>query len=172
MKIMKFILVASFVALVQWASAQSGSPVISDVYSDEVIREMIREYRQGHSREVAPPEVPAGKFRVDFPGAVDAEWEVAGGVYEVEFEVRLRDWKAFYDAGGRLLMTVEEVRRSELPAAARKAALARYPRFRFEDIDRIRRGTEVFYRVELERREMEVELLVRADGTVMEEAGW
>jgi hypothetical protein len=66
-------------------------------------------------------------------------------------------------------MTVEEAYRSELPAVVKNAAEAKYPKYHFEDIDKIRRGTEVFYKVEMELRDTEVALLIQSDGTIWNE---
>jgi hypothetical protein len=154
---------------VQLATAQSPAPAISGAYSNEAIAEMIRKHRASHSHDVTPPSKPAAKFNVDFPKARDVEWEVADSIYEVEFDIRFRDWKAYYDAEGNLLMTVEEIYRSDLPVVVKNAAEAKYPKYHFEDIDRIRHGTEVFYRIEMELRDTEVELLVQSNGTITEE---
>jgi hypothetical protein len=116
-----------------------------------------------------PPSKLATKFKADFPKTSDVEWEVTDSIYEVEFDVRFRDWTAYYDVEGNLLMTVEEIYRSELPAVVKNAAETKYPKYHFEDIDRIRRGTEVFYRIEMELRDTEVELLVQSNGTITEE---
>jgi hypothetical protein len=161
-----FIAVMSCAVFVQIAAAQSSVPAISNAYSNEAIAEMLRKYRSSHSRDVMPPAKPAAKFKVDFPQAFDVEWEVADSIYEVEFDVKFRDWKAYYDAEGNLLMTVEELYRSELPAIVKNAAEATYPKFHFEDIDKIRRGTEIFYKIEMEHHDTEVELLVRSDGVI------
>jgi hypothetical protein len=170
MKGLKFLIALAACALsVQATTAQSPAPAISDAYSNEAIAEMIREHRTSHSRDVMPPAKPATKFKADFPKASDVEWEVADSIYEVEFDVRFRDWKAYYDAEGNLLMTVEEIYRSELPAVVKNAAEAKYPKYHFEDIDKIRRGTEVFYKIEMERHDTEVELLIQSNGTITEE---
>jgi hypothetical protein len=170
MKVLKFFIAFVSCALfVEIATAQSSAPVISNVYSNEAIAETIRKYRTSHSRDVMPPAKLATKFKADFPKASDVEWEVADSIYEVEFDVRFRDWKAYYDAKGNLLMTAEEIYRSELHAVVKNAAEAKYPKYHFEDIDKIRRGTEVFYKIEMELRDTEVELLVRSDGVIMKE---
>jgi hypothetical protein len=164
-----FIALASCALLVQMAAAQSPAPAISGVYSNETIAEMIRKHRTSRSHDVMPPSKLATKFKADFPKASDVEWEVADSIYEVEFDARFRDWKAYYDVEGNLLMTVEEIYRSELPAVVKNAVEAKYAKYHFEDIDRIRRGTEVFYRIEMEFRDTEVELLVQSNGTITEE---
>ncbi|MDR2287330.1 MAG: PepSY-like domain-containing protein [Prevotellaceae bacterium] len=163
-----------FIALVNCAifvqvAAQSPAPTISDAYSNDTIAKMIRKYRTSHSHDVMPPAKPATKFKVDFPKASGVEWETDGNIYEVEFDIRFRDWKAYYDAEGNLLMTVEEIYRSELPAVVKNAAEAKYPKYHFEDIDKIRRGTEVFYKIEMELRDTEVELLIQSNGTITSE---
>ena len=170
MKALKLcIAVMSAAFFMQMAAAQSSVPAISNAYSNDAIAEMLRKYRSSHSRDVTPPARLAATFKSDFPKASDVEWEVAGSIYEVEFDVRFRDWKAYYDDKGNLLMTVEEMYRSELPAIVKNAAKAKYPKYHFEDIDKIRRGTEVFYRIEMEHRDMEIELSVRSDGVITNE---
>ena len=166
MKLFRFLIViAGCFVLVQAAAAQPN-PAISKEYSDEAIASMIQKHKMSDSRDVIPPVELAAKFKTDFPKASRAEWEIADGIYEVEFDVRFGDWKAYYDAKGNLLMIVEEIYRSELPAVVRNAAETKYPKYSFEDIDKIRRGTEVFYKIEMEHRDTEVKLLVKSDGTV------
>ncbi|MDR1022426.1 MAG: hypothetical protein LBL94_04020 [Prevotellaceae bacterium] len=164
-----FIALAGGALSVQIAAAQPPAPAISNAYSNEAIAEMIRKYRTSRSYDVMPPSKLAAKFNADFPKARDVEWEMADSIYEVEFGVRRRDWKAYYDAEGNLLMTIEEISRSELPAVVKNAAEAKCPKYHFEDIDKIRRGTEVFYRIEMELRDTEVKLLVQSNGTITEE---
>ena len=169
MKLFRFLSVmAGCFVLVQAAAAQTN-PAISKEYSDEAIAGMIQKHKAANSRDVIPPAEFAAKFKADFPKASRAEWELAEGVYEVEFDIRFRDCKAYYDVKGNLLMIVEEIYRSELPAVVRNAAETKYPKYSFEDIDRVRRGTEVFYKIEMEHRDAEVKLLVKADGTILDE---
>jgi hypothetical protein len=165
MKHFKILSLAAGLFFIQAATAQH--PAISTRYSNEEIVQKIKTYKASHAQDVVPPANLQQKFRADFPKASDAEWETAGELYEVEFDVRFRDCKAYYDAGGNLLATVEETYRSELPAVVNNAAEANYPKYRLEDIDKIRRGTEVFYKIEMELRDAEVKLLIRSDGTAL-----
>jgi hypothetical protein len=167
MKPLKIISMAAGLLFIQAAAAQN--PAISTRYSNEEIAQAIKTHKTSHTQDVFPPEKLATKFRADFPKASDMEWETSGSVYEVEFDVRFRDWKAYYDAEGNLLMTVEDICRSELPAVVKNAAEAKYPKYCFEDMNKIRRGTEIFYRVEMELRDAEVELLVQSDGAIRSE---
>ena len=149
--------------------AAAQHPAISTRYTNEEITQKITTHKASHSQDVVPPANLQQKFRVDFPKASDVEWETAGDIYEVEFDVRFRDCKAYYDSEGNLLMTVEETYRSGLPAVVKNAAETKYPKYHFEDIDKIRRGTEVFYKVEMELRDTEIELLVQSDGVIRNE---
>jgi hypothetical protein len=99
------------------------------------------------------------------------EWETDGDIYEVEFEVKFRDYEAYYDVKENLLMYVQEIYHSELPAIVKNAAESKYPKYRFEDIDKIRQGSEVFYKIEMERKssDLEVKLLIKDDGAILEE---
>lgn len=166
MKHLKILSMAAGLLFIQAAAAQN--PAISTQYSNEEITQKVKTYKASHSRDVIPPANLQQKFRADFPKASDVEWETAGEVYEVEFDVRFRDWKAYYDGGGNLLMTVEETYCSQLPAVVKNAAETKYPKYHFEDIDKIRRGTEVFYKMEMESRDTEVELLIQPDGTILD----
>jgi hypothetical protein len=166
MKLFKLLsVIASCFFLVQITAAQSN-PAISKEYSNEAIADMIQKYKTSNSHDVIPPVELTIKFKTDFPKAHKAEWEVGGDIYEVEFDIKFRDYTAYYDAKGNLLMVVEEIYRSELPVVVKNAAEAKYPKYRFEDIDKIRRGTEIFYKIEMEHRDAEVKLLIKSDGTI------
>jgi hypothetical protein len=167
MKQLKILSMAAALFFIQTAAAQN--PAISTLYSNEEIAQKIKSHKASHSRDVVSPANLQQKFKVDFPKASDVEWETTGDIYEVEFDVKFRDCKAYYDSDGNLLMTVEEMYRSELPAVVKNAAESKYPKYHFEDIDKIRRGTEVFYKIEMELRDMEVELLIRSDGVILSE---
>jgi hypothetical protein len=167
MKSLKFLsVIAGCFFLAQITDAQ---PAISKEYANEAIAGMIQKYKMSDSRDAIPPAELAAKRKADFPKAYNVEWETDGAIYEAEFNIRFRDYKAYYDLEGNLLMAIEEIYRSELPAIVRNVAEAKYPKYNFEDIDKIRRGTEIFYKTEMEFRDAEVKLLIKSDGTISEE---
>ena len=169
MKMLKVLMLTASIFIVQMLAAQN--PAISTRYSDSEIAQMVEGYRMAHARDIVPPNNLQQKFLTDFPNASDVEWETAGSIYEVDFEIRSRDFKAFYDSESNLLMGVEEIHISALPAVVKNAAEAKYPKFRIEDIRKIRRGTETVYKVEMEKSfsDMEVTLFVKSDGIVLNE---
>jgi hypothetical protein len=159
-----------FLLIAQTGFAQTN-PTISNEYSNGEIVQMIKRYKSAHSRDVVPPATLYQKFQADFPKTRDEEWESDGNIYEVEFEVKFRDCKVYYDAKGNLLMYVREIYRSELPAIVKNAAENKYPKYNFEDIEKVQRGTEIFYKVEMEDKssDSEVKLLIGEDGAILEE---
>ncbi|MDR1557306.1 MAG: hypothetical protein LBS88_09810 [Tannerellaceae bacterium] len=169
MKTLKLFGIAVALLMAQSITAQNSA--ISDNYSDSEIAQMVTLFRAANARDAFPPSKLQQKFQSDFPKAYDVEWETANELYEVEFEVRYRDIKALYDKSGNLLMVVEEIRSSALPAVVRNAAEAKYPKYNFEDVVKIRRGTEIVYKVEMEKSfsDTEVKLLIKVDGKIIEE---
>ncbi|MDR0974030.1 MAG: hypothetical protein LBM61_08625 [Prevotellaceae bacterium] len=152
----------------QIANAQQVEPAMTTSYSNEAIAGMIRQHRASRARETMPSVSLQQKFVKDFPRAADSEWEFGAGVYEVEFDVRFRDYVAYYDEKGELLMVVREIARRDLPAVVKTSAEDRFPKYRFETIEKIQRGSEIFYRVEMELRDNEVQMVLKSDGTVLE----
>lgn len=147
------------------ASAQS--PAISTNYSNEQVDKMLQDFKVNYSTNVRPTQVLEQKFMQDFPGAHDIEWETAANIYEVEFEIRRDDYKAYYDAQGNLIMYVHDAYQSDLPAVVVNKIQAEYPNYRFSDVEIIAKGTEVLYKVEVERGDMEVKYIIKNDGTVL-----
>ncbi|MDR0419933.1 MAG: PepSY-like domain-containing protein [Prevotellaceae bacterium] len=152
-------------------TSTQANPAISTAYSNEEIAQMIEKHKRSHTHDVMPSAELQQKFTTDFPKAYDIEWETDGNIYEVEFDIKTRDYKAYYDSKGNLLMIVQEIYRSELPAIVKNAAENKYPKYHFEDIDKISQGTDVFYKIEMERTfsDSEVKLLIKADGSIQKE---
>jgi hypothetical protein len=141
---------------------------ISTQYSNEEIAQMLKTYKTSYSQDVVPPVALQQKLQADFPHARDIEWETDGHVYEAEFEVKFRDYKAYYDEKANLLTVVQEIYASELPAIVKNAAENKYPKYYIEDIDKIQRGSEVFYKIEMEQGDSEIKLLVKSDSTIIQ----
>jgi len=169
MKALKLFGIAAALFAIQTVTAQN--PAISTRYSESETAKIIEQFRAAESQSTVPSGSLQQKFRTDFPKASDVEWETANSIYEVEFEIRFRDFKAFYDVNGNLLMVIEEIRKSALPAVVKNAAEAKYPKFRIRDTYKIRRGTEIVYKVEMEKSfsDTEVTLFVKSNGVVLDE---
>lgn len=160
--VLSLICVLSF----QFTAAQ---PTMSSKYTDTEVDGMIRAYKTSHSKDVRPSVVLQQQFIKDFPKARDIEWEVAANIYEAEFEIGRTDYKAYYDRNAGLLMYIQEVRGSELPAIVKNGAEAKYPNYKFDDIKRIVKGKEIFYQVEMKKEQLEIKATFRENGTFVKE---
>ena len=163
----KAILILSALMVACMSSAQN--PTVSSKYSDSEIEAFIQNYKNTRNRDVFPTGVLLQRFQQDFPNARDAEWEMNDEVYEVEFKVSNRDFEAYYDKDGNLLLYKQDIRSSELPAIVKTAAKAQFPTYRFEDVEKIVKGTQTFYKIEMELRNHDVTIYVASDGKIMNE---
>ena len=143
------------------------TPAISTKYTDAEIAELIRRYKNSRSRDVRVDGALLQKFQRDFPNARSVEWETNGEIYEVEFDIRSREFEAYYDKDGNLLMYKQEIHARELPAVVKNAAEARLPGYRFDDIEKVRKGTQTTFVIEMERGDIEYKLVVSNDGQIL-----
>ncbi len=147
------------------ACTNAQLPAISTAHSNEQIAQLLAVFHSSVSHDINPSASLQRQLLADFPKAKDVEWETAGNVFEAEFEIAFTDHKAFYDEKGNLLMFSTDISRSQVPAEVKNAVKTEFPRYRIEDATRIVQGTETFYKVELERGEIEIKATFRTDGT-------
>ncbi|MBK5721626.1 PepSY-like domain-containing protein [Dysgonomonas sp. Marseille-P4677] len=161
------------IAIISLASCQLAvaqpSPLVSNKYSNAEIEKMINLYKSSHSRDIYPTELFRQQLMKDFPNARGADWETSANIYEVDFEIGRTDYKAYYDEQANLLMYIVEIRINELPAIVQNAAQAKYPNYKFEDMDKIVRGTDVLYEVEMEKGDIDVKAIFGENGTFVKE---
>ncbi len=164
---MKKILILSAALISTALFAQN--PDISKKYSDNEIETLIQNYKKTLHRDVSVDGVLLQKFQQDFPNAYSIEWETNEQLYEVEFWIKLCEFKAFYDKEGSLLMYKKEVRERELPAVVKTAAEVKYPKYKFEDIEKTVIGTKTLYEIEMEFQDSEVKMVITNAGKFISE---
>lgn len=158
------------IGLISCQSQYAQSPKTdNNVYTNAEINLLLQKYHSQHSRDVIPPSAIQQKFNSDFPSALDIDWEVSENIYEVEFEIKRKDYKAFYDDKGNLLMYSQEISKTELPAVIKNIAESKHPKYKFEDIKIIRKGSETFYKIEMEHRDVEVKFVLTENGSTVNE---
>lgn len=146
-----------------------ANPTVTTIYSLEQIDQMHRDHRMAHPRNAYPPQNISAKFAKDFSNVRDVDWEKSNIFYEVEFEISRMDYDAYYDMEGNLVMYKCEINESDLPAVVRNAALAKHPNFKFDDVDKVVKGSQTFYNVKLEKGKLEVKIVMQHDGTIISE---
>lgn len=171
---MKVISVLSVIMLILGIScttkvnAEHG-PVISKKYTNGEINKMIQSHETNYSSDVRLDESVNNKFKSDFPQAKDIDWEIAADIYQVEFEIGFVDYEAYYDRSGELIKYSFECKRDALPALVINSVIAKYPDYDFEDMKKIISGSLETYKIELEKKNIDVTLLLSADGTILSE---
>jgi len=146
------------------------APSISNKYSNTEIEKMVFAYKTAAQRDINPPANMQQQLVKDFPNSRDIDWETGANIYEVEFEIGRTDYKAYYDNNANLLMYTVDLIESELPAIVKNAAMSKYPNYKFDDIKKIVKGTETFYKVEMEKKHAaDIKATFKPDGTFIKE---
>lgn len=166
MKTIKSLLLIGMVAFLS-CQVKAVEPVITQKYSNVEIQKLIRDSKVVNSTDVLPSETFTTQFMRDFPTSRNPEWETANGIYEVEFEINFRDYEAYYDSQANLLMYKYDIRKSSLPEGIKKTVKDSYPRYRYDDVEKIHMGTDIIYKIELERGEHDVKLYIKENGTTL-----
>lgn len=161
----------SIIVACQPMTAQKN-PKMSSELSLEQINKIYQEHRVTHTQNTIPPQNIMDKFVADFPEAKDIDWEKSAVLYEVEFETGTFghiDHKAYYDLQGNLIIYKTEIGENQLPGVVKNAALAKYPKFKIDDADKIIKGKDIFYNIELQKGDMDIKLSLKKDGTILNE---
>ena len=114
------------------------------------------------------PSVVVNAFQQKFPKASDVEWEKKGELYEVEFDLGLKDHKALIDATGKIVKHKEEISTVELPAAVKETLQKGFPQHKIDDAKRIESEGVVIYKVEVENAAEERKIYLDANGKIVE----
>lgn len=162
---------ATFMLFATLASCSSFSqnPVISTQYSDAEINNFVQNFNYSPNRDVVVDGVLLQNFKQHFTDTRDVEWETNDEIYKVEFEIQTRDYYAYYDKDGNLLLYKQDIHKGELPEAVLKAAKEKFPKYRFDDMDKIVKGSQTFYKVEMELGERDVTMHIASDGTILDD---
>lgn len=145
------------------------NPAVSKKYTVAEVDQLFYNFRIDHPRDTYPSEKLRTAFKNHFPGATDVDWEKGGKLYEVEFEIKQVDYKAFYDEAGDLIMYKHDIHLSELPENLYKTITAKYPNYRFDDLEKIVKAGETSYKIELEKGDVDVKFTIKPDGSIINE---
>ncbi len=164
-----FLKVISFIAVVLLAiscSSSAPNPVISTQYTDSEIETLIQSFNP--NRNIQPTATQLQRFQRDFPNAREVDWESNNQIYEVEFEINHRDFTAFYDNEGNLLMFKQEILNRELPKIVKATVETHDLNFRLEsNTYKIVKGTQTFFRIRMEQGKKDVIVFVSSKGNIL-----
>ena len=90
------------------------------------------------------------------------------GLYEVEIRHNSIIKEVYFDSDNNWVYTTWDVRVADLPAAVKDAIAEKYPGFRIDDVDFVERVGKSYYKVELEKGELEQTIYVSKNGEQQE----
>lgn len=102
--------------------------------------------------------------KFSYSGPVD--WEKERGNYEAEFREDTLGYKALISPQGVLLRYKEPLALNELPSAVLQTLQSQYRDHGVEDLEKVVRGREAYYQLELEKGLKELQLVLTPDGAV------
>lgn len=116
------------------------------------------------------PETVKSAFLQKYPGTTVREWDKKSGMYVAEFRNDNTEAEAWFTASGSWLKTETDYI-GALPEAVKDYITANYPAATIDDTDLIETATDRYFKIELEQRnKKDIDLYIRADGTVLKVA--
>lgn len=88
------------------------------------------------------------------------------GYYEVEIKHDSYIKDVYFDKDDNWVYTTWDVKVSSLPSAVRGVISERYPGYRIDDVDFVEYVDKSYYKVELERGELEQAIYISKDGNL------
>lgn len=110
-------------------------------------------------------------FDKKYPSFKPTEWEQRQNFYVADFKESTHDAEAWFDAQGVWQLTETDVPFNQLPKEVLTAFQAsKYAKWKVEDVDKIEKvNVEVFYIIEVEQANVDVDLYYSASGLLIKE---
>lgn len=120
-----------------------------------------------NQQNVNIPEKVQASFDELFPLATEVEWEMEDeNEWEAEFEMDGKEASACFTSEGEWLETEYEV--ESLPETIETIINETYPGFEIDEIEMVESPEFNGYEIELKKGEEEIEILVSAEGEIIE----
>lgn len=123
------------------------------------------------AQEIPAEKVPAEvktAFQSKFPEAKKVEWEMEEGNYEAEFKMNGKEMSATFDAKGIWKETETEIKVKDLPKAVSTMLAGEFPGYKIDEACKVESAEHgSCYEVEIEKGDEEMEVLLKADGTIL-----
>ncbi|WP_017259025.1 PepSY-like domain-containing protein [Pedobacter arcticus] len=88
-------------------------------------------------------------FENVYPQVINAEWELKGENYEVEFEIGRLDHEIRYNKEGKLIKMKKEIEAKDLPKSITNAVKVKYPKYKIDEIETTQFNSKTTYKVEI-----------------------
>ena len=106
------------------------------------------------AQDLKPEQVPVkviSEFQKSYPNVANAEWELKGTYYEVEFDLGRYDHEIAYDNSGKIMREKIEIEPSALPATLQQMIKNKYPDYKTDKVEATKLDGKTSYKVEIEK---------------------
>ncbi|MEJ7646514.1 MAG: PepSY-like domain-containing protein [Chryseolinea sp.] len=112
------------------------------------------------------PDAIHSNFVKKFPHAKSVAWSMEGeDEYEAEFTNAGVEQSSNFNKNGKWLVTETAIKVSQLPSAIQSSIDSEYNEFKIKEAEKVEdAANQIFYEVELEKRELKIEVKFAADG--------
>jgi len=108
-------------------------------------------------------------MRANYSGAENVRWELEGGLYEAEFNLGDAEMEALIDSEGSLLEVETKLPVEVLPPSILNKIAEFYADYDIKEVSELQRKRTVFFKVDVQNSEVEVELVMTMEGEIVEE---
>jgi uncharacterized membrane protein YkoI len=120
----------------------------------------------GQKKDV--PQAVKTAFNQKFSNATKVKWENEDeNEWEAEFKMSGKEYSANFDSKGKWLETEYEIKKSEIPEAVQKTIKSEFREYEMEEAEVAENADGIFYEVKFEMDEKDMEVVFKADGTVV-----
>ena len=123
------------------------------------------------SQDVLQSDVPSiivNNFKKEFPKASNVEWEIKNNQYNVDFKIGwFTDFDAWFTQEGKLVKYTEEISNSKLPKKIKEYVKNNFADFKIEDAKKVVTNGVLTYKIEIEKRNFEQNLIFSKNGTII-----
>lgn len=112
-------------------------------------------------------------FKNKISNAKNLEWEFdkEDNLWEAEYKINNTEYTSVFTKEGSWIETEHSIKHSDLPQAVKNTLKADYPEYEIEEIEFVETPEGKYYELEVEleneNKEVEYELLIKADGKVV-----
>lgn len=114
------------------------------------------------------PSVVVNALQAKFPGAVGLEWEMDGANYKADFDIKTNDHDVWLTPAGVIVRHEEDITANSLPAEVKNAIKKEFGSYSIDDADKITEGTNVTYKVELDKLTGDRKVLYSSNGKLLQ----
>ena len=112
------------------------------------------------------PSVVLNEFWTQYPDGTDADFNMVGEDYEVDFEIDGNDHSAVISTSGNILNEKKEIAWDELPPEVQQTLQKEYGEKKIEDPEWVKMGQEIYYQAEVSRFFLDKNIVLNAAGKI------